>query len=111
MDNMKAIPVTDEALEAAAGGRVQQGAWADYAQQYIIPCLRCLSGDARGNDAAIVSECLNAMCNSTMPGEPITKIVKRLWNSYDASAFENPDIARRLYVLLDIAHQYILQHS
>ena len=50
MENMKATPLDDEALEDAAGGYLQVSKWVQYVSGSILPPLYNLASSANGND-------------------------------------------------------------
>lgn len=111
MENMKATPLDDEALEDAAGGYLQVSKWVQYVSGSIVPPLYNLASSANGNDKSIIDGIISTLRSTTVPGAAVAQPVKNLWLSFDPSAFRDRRICVQVANLLQSAYQYIVSNS
>ena len=111
MENMKATPLDDEALEDAAGGYLQVLKWVQYVSGSILPPLYNLASSANGNDKSIIDGIISTLRSTTVPGAAVAQPVKNLWYSFNSSAFQDSRIRDQVSGLLQSAYQYIVSNS
>ena len=111
MENMKATPLDDEALEAAAGGYLQVSKWVQYVSGSIFPHLYNLASMANENDKSIIDNIAYTLRRTIIPGAAVAQPVKNLWYSFNSSAFQDSRIRDQVSGLLQSAYQYIVSNS
>lgn len=112
MENEKKLnEISDDALEAAAGGYLQVSKWVQYVSGSIFPHLYNLASSASGNDKSIIDGIISTLRNTMVPGAAVAQPVKNLWYSFNPSAFQDRSICLQVANLLQSAYQYIVSNS